>query len=145
MIIKSTSNLGADPLTNTATRHFTMLASITMQSTKEIHCSISEINENTLKFRYSIPCQSLDYLFWNQIAGPDDAECLPLSLCKKQKNYSIVSKKRWKKQDFLTFHPLLIPGLFFFETGHLDQMLHSVVSIIMQKMKKSYSSHSEKM
>ena len=45
-----TSNLEVDPLSNIAARRCTVLASITMQNIKEIHCSISEINVKTLKF-----------------------------------------------------------------------------------------------
>ena len=62
-ITNKTSNLEVDLLSNTAGRRCTVLASIAMQIKKEIHCSISEINEKTLKFGYLIPCKSLDYLF----------------------------------------------------------------------------------
>ena len=51
-------NLEVDPLSNRGARSFTVLASMVMQNIKEIHCSIFEINENTLKFGYSIPGSS---------------------------------------------------------------------------------------
>ena len=43
-----------------------------------------------------------------------------------KKSHSSVSDKMLKTPIFLTLNPLLIPGLYFFETGHLAQMLHSV-------------------
>ena len=58
-----TSNLEVDPLSNTAARCYTVLASIAMKNIREIHCSISEINEKTLKIGYLMPCYTLDYLF----------------------------------------------------------------------------------
>ena len=45
-----------DPLSNTAARRYTVLASIAMKNMIEIHRSISEINEKTLKFGHLIPC-----------------------------------------------------------------------------------------
>ena len=51
-----TSNLEVDPLSNTAAKRCTVLASIAMQNIKEINCSISKINEKTLKVGYLIPC-----------------------------------------------------------------------------------------
>ena len=41
-----------DPLSNTAVRRYTVLASIAMKNIIEIHCSISEISEKILKFGY---------------------------------------------------------------------------------------------
>ena len=45
-----TSNLEVALLSNAAARRCTVLASFAMQNIKEIHCSISEIDEKTLKF-----------------------------------------------------------------------------------------------
>ena len=45
-----TSNLEVDTLSNTAARRCIVLASIAMQNIKEIQCSISEKNEQTLNF-----------------------------------------------------------------------------------------------
>ena len=53
---EKTSYLEVDPLSDTAARRCTVLASIAMQNIKEINCSIPEINGKTLKFGYLIPC-----------------------------------------------------------------------------------------
>ena len=53
---KLTSNLEVDQHSNTVARRCTELASIAMRNFKEIHCSISEINEKTLEIGYLIPC-----------------------------------------------------------------------------------------
>ena len=56
-VTTTTCNLEVDPISNTAARPSTALASIAMQNIKEIDCSISEINEKTLKFGYVIPAK----------------------------------------------------------------------------------------
>ena len=55
-VTTTTCNLEVDPISNTAARPSTALASIAMQNIREIHCSISEKNAKTLKFGYLIPC-----------------------------------------------------------------------------------------
>ena len=62
----------------------TVLASIAMQNIKEIHCSISQINEKTFKVGYTLLIPGLSIL--NPIPGPDVAQWWPLSSCKKSKN-----------------------------------------------------------
>ena len=55
-VTTTTCNLEVDPISNTAARPSTALASIAMQNIREIHSSISEMNGKTLKIGYLIHC-----------------------------------------------------------------------------------------
>ena len=90
-------NLEVDPLSNRGARSFTVLASMVMQNIKEIHCSIFEINENTLKLGYSIPPSSF-------LKSNTQSRCstvfASIIMQKIKKNHGSVSEKDLKNPFF---------------------------------------------
>ena len=76
-----------DPLSKTAARRCIVLASIAMENIKEIHCSISEINEKTPNLVIQSPANPSIFFFETQyLAQMLDSVSL-YHYAKNQKNW----------------------------------------------------------